>query len=273
MAVRREDLARRRRLLGLSQDELAARLRVDRSTVARWERGDTEPQPWMRTGLCKVLHLDLQQLDRLLRGANQGEAGFTSASPAEIESAKSPISPQGSAIYPIGAYSKSWTALPFAGAIGIGVESSLPGESKFRERTLIMSAAEESAAFGYRISQSNLEPSGLDQIEVEIARIASAYLTQPLVPLIAEMRLVRNMVFAILEGRQYPAQSRQMYGYAAQLCGLLASASSDLAYYDAAQTHARTALLSVRHLEVAGQVSGVTVFQDAHAGRARVSVV
>jgi DNA-binding XRE family transcriptional regulator len=48
MPLKRGRLAARRKAAGFSQDQLAERLKVDRSTVARWESGDTEPQPWIR---------------------------------------------------------------------------------------------------------------------------------------------------------------------------------------------------------------------------------
>lgn len=59
-------LARRRKALGLTQESLAALLNVDRSTVARWERGKTEPQPWSRPKLAKVLRVTADRLDELL---------------------------------------------------------------------------------------------------------------------------------------------------------------------------------------------------------------
>src|SRR6202012_3277917 len=46
MTGRRQRLASRRRALGLSQELLAAELGVDRTTVGRWERGETDPQPY-----------------------------------------------------------------------------------------------------------------------------------------------------------------------------------------------------------------------------------
>ncbi|MEV3856097.1 helix-turn-helix transcriptional regulator [Streptomyces sp. NPDC050095] len=60
------DLAERRRVLGYSQDRLAAALGVDRTTVGRWERGETEPQPPLRPRLAEVLELDLASLGALL---------------------------------------------------------------------------------------------------------------------------------------------------------------------------------------------------------------
>lgn len=62
----RQLLARRRKALGLTQETLAALLGVDRSTVARWERGVTEPLPWNRPRLAKVLRVTADRLDELL---------------------------------------------------------------------------------------------------------------------------------------------------------------------------------------------------------------
>jgi transcriptional regulator with XRE-family HTH domain len=45
---------------------LAAELRVERSTVVRWESGEREPSPWVRPKLAKALRLTLQELDALL---------------------------------------------------------------------------------------------------------------------------------------------------------------------------------------------------------------
>jgi transcriptional regulator with XRE-family HTH domain/tetratricopeptide (TPR) repeat protein len=118
--------------------------------------------------------------------------------------------------------------------------------------TALMAAAHESAAFGQRAGMTNVHPGTLEQIDADIERIGRAYLTQPLTELIIEMRLVRNMVFTALEGRQYPSQARQLYLSAAQLCGLMGSAASDLGHYDVARTHARTAAICA---ELAGHPS------------------
>jgi transcriptional regulator with XRE-family HTH domain len=66
VAVRREALAKRRRARGLSQEQLAERLAVDRSTVGRWERGDADPVPWIRPFLAQALEITLDDLDILL---------------------------------------------------------------------------------------------------------------------------------------------------------------------------------------------------------------
>lgn len=76
MNGRRIALAERRRTLGLSQEDLAARLRVDRSTVARWERGHTAPQPWQRPALARALALSPDELTDLLNSEHRQAAGL-----------------------------------------------------------------------------------------------------------------------------------------------------------------------------------------------------
>ncbi|MEV7971166.1 helix-turn-helix transcriptional regulator [Sphaerisporangium sp. NPDC088356] len=55
MAARRQRLADRRKALGYSQESFAELLGVDRSTVGRWECGDSEPVPYTRPKLCRAL--------------------------------------------------------------------------------------------------------------------------------------------------------------------------------------------------------------------------
>jgi transcriptional regulator with XRE-family HTH domain/tetratricopeptide (TPR) repeat protein len=63
---RRERLAQRRKALGLTQEDLAALLKVERSTVVRWERGETEPLPWLRPRLARALRVSADRLAELL---------------------------------------------------------------------------------------------------------------------------------------------------------------------------------------------------------------
>jgi transcriptional regulator with XRE-family HTH domain len=66
LAARRRRLAGRRRSLGYSQEHLAGQLGVDRTTVGRWERGETDPYPYIRRRLCQVLQVPAGELDTLL---------------------------------------------------------------------------------------------------------------------------------------------------------------------------------------------------------------
>jgi tetratricopeptide (TPR) repeat protein/transcriptional regulator with XRE-family HTH domain len=65
-AARRVRLAQRRRALGLTQEDLAGLLKVDRTTVVRWERGESEPVPWIRPRLATALGVTAERLAELL---------------------------------------------------------------------------------------------------------------------------------------------------------------------------------------------------------------
>jgi transcriptional regulator with XRE-family HTH domain len=65
--TRRTGLARRRRTVGLSQQDLADQLRVDVRSVGRWEAGTGEPQPWLRISLARALEVTAGELEALLR--------------------------------------------------------------------------------------------------------------------------------------------------------------------------------------------------------------
>lgn len=66
MAPKRSQLAQRRKAVGHTQESLAEKLQVDRTTVVRWESGDCEPQPWVRRSLAAALDVTLDRLATLL---------------------------------------------------------------------------------------------------------------------------------------------------------------------------------------------------------------
>jgi len=72
--VKRTRLAARRKVVGFSQEMLAERLQVDRSTVVRWESGESDPQPWKRTEMAQALRVSVEQLDELLTGESMATA-------------------------------------------------------------------------------------------------------------------------------------------------------------------------------------------------------
>ena len=60
-------LAVAREAAGYTQEALAVTLKVERTTIGRWERGVQSPQPWQRRGLATALQVSLDVLDDLLR--------------------------------------------------------------------------------------------------------------------------------------------------------------------------------------------------------------
>jgi tetratricopeptide (TPR) repeat protein/transcriptional regulator with XRE-family HTH domain len=73
--AKRRRLAQRRKAVGMTQEQLAEQLGVERSTVVRWERGETQPLPWLRPRLAAALQVSADRIEELLAG------GGTPASP------------------------------------------------------------------------------------------------------------------------------------------------------------------------------------------------
>lgn len=78
MTVKRHALAQRRRVVGYTQEQLAAVLGVERSTVVRWEAGGTTPQPWCRPKLAEALAVSVDELDTMLIEGQTVEGGRSS---------------------------------------------------------------------------------------------------------------------------------------------------------------------------------------------------
>ncbi len=91
MTGRRPQLALRRKAVGLSQEQLAERLGVDRSTVVRWESGETMPQPWLRPKIARALQVSATHLGDLLddehaRDEDEAERlGRVNSHPASVD--------------------------------------------------------------------------------------------------------------------------------------------------------------------------------------------
>lgn len=79
MTTRREALARRRAAMGFTQESLAARLGIERSTVCRWERGTVTPMPWHQPKLATALDLSPEELADVL-GNDHGQPACSSPS-------------------------------------------------------------------------------------------------------------------------------------------------------------------------------------------------
>jgi DNA-binding XRE family transcriptional regulator len=74
VASRRQRFAARRKAVGYSQEQFAERVGVERSTVVRWESGESEPQPWLRPKIARTLQVSIEQLDELLAEGGLSES-------------------------------------------------------------------------------------------------------------------------------------------------------------------------------------------------------
>lgn len=82
MAARRDRLARARKAAGYTQESLAEALRIDRTTVARWEAGKWEPLPYLRPKMARLLGITGTELSNLLSAAVTGHPSQSAVPPA-----------------------------------------------------------------------------------------------------------------------------------------------------------------------------------------------
>jgi tetratricopeptide (TPR) repeat protein/transcriptional regulator with XRE-family HTH domain len=87
--ARRDRLAARRKALGLTQEQLAERLGVERTTVMRWERGQSQPLPGLRPKLAKALRVSARRIEELLApdGATAGPDRRRAVVPQQLPAA------------------------------------------------------------------------------------------------------------------------------------------------------------------------------------------
>lgn len=109
------------------------------------------------------------------------------------------------------------------------------------ERDLIMAAAHEASEHAGRAESTNIGATTLEQFDADVTRIANDYVHASPVPMMVEMLRVRRRVYRFLEGHQSPADTGHLYLLAGTLSGLLANASTDLGYHNAAGEQARAA--------------------------------
>jgi tetratricopeptide (TPR) repeat protein/transcriptional regulator with XRE-family HTH domain len=83
--ARRQRLVQRRKALGLTQEALAELVAVGRSTVVRWERGESEPLPSIRHKLARALKVSTDLLESLLTAdAQQADNAAPRQLPAAV---------------------------------------------------------------------------------------------------------------------------------------------------------------------------------------------
>ncbi|MCA1676298.1 MAG: hypothetical protein LC799_30355, partial [Actinobacteria bacterium] len=116
-------------------------------------------------------------------------------------------------------------------------DGSTPGRGRARtdwEGQVITMSADRARDFLSRIEASNVGAETLDQLTDDVRRLVIDFQQQPLPTLLSDLVDTQDRAFTLLEGRQRPDQSRDLYLLAGITCGLMARASHDLgASYDA----------------------------------------
>jgi transcriptional regulator with XRE-family HTH domain len=107
----------------------------------------------------------------------------------------------------------------------------------FQEDT-IMDAAHESSEHAANAEQTNVGSTLLEKLRDDVIRLARA---ADFVSVFPEMVRVRNQIYRLLEGHQYPRQTNELYFLAGVICGVLADASDCFGYRTAVVEQTRAA--------------------------------
>lgn len=83
MPPKRLRFIERRKAAGYTQETFAEALHVDRTTIGRWERGDSDPQPYIRPKLARLLHVSPRELASLLGEGTESAVIVPPADPDE----------------------------------------------------------------------------------------------------------------------------------------------------------------------------------------------
>lgn len=102
---------------------------------------------------------------------------------------------------------------------------------------LVLMAGEESTR--YADHGGNIGDTTLDQLRVSLTELAGQFANAPRTELFGSVRLLRDRIFAYLDGGQPMRRRRDLYFLAAAACGMLATVSDDLGYSTAAMAQAR----------------------------------
>ena len=108
------------------------------------------------------------------------------------------------------------------------------------ERQVIAMSAERARDFLTRMEASNVGTETLAQLLDDLRRLVIDYEHQPLPTLLSDLVDTQDLAFVLLEGRQRPEQTRDLYLIAGIACGLMVRASHDLGAFHDAMTQART---------------------------------
>lgn len=140
---------------------------------------------------------------------------------------------------------------------------SISGDPVFSDPgRIIAMAGQRAMRFGTSADASNVGPDSLGLLKAEVARLALAYPQQPLPAIIGDIVSLQDQVFTLLEGRQRPRETRDLYVVGGLASGMLAKAAHDLADPHTAMTHARTAMLCAKNAEHSALIAWVCGIQS-----------
>lgn len=154
-----------------------------------------------------------------------------------------------------------------------GVALIVPPQATQEE--MLRMAANRAKKFALLAGQVDLSDETLEQVAEDVRRLCVAYPQQPLATILGDLVTTQETLFSLLENRQRPHHSRQLYLLAGITGGLLAKASHDMSDPYAALTQARAAYLCADladHNGLRAWIRGLESLVTYWDGRARESV-
>lgn len=107
------------------------------------------------------------------------------------------------------------------------------------ERQITMSAR-RAARFTSYAETHNVGTEAIEQLRHDVVGLANSYVREPLTAIMGDLIELQDVTFGFLEGKQKPAQTRDLYVLASVVTGMVAKASQDLGRFHDAMTLART---------------------------------
>ncbi|GGN10005.1 hypothetical protein GCM10011609_57220 [Lentzea pudingi] len=121
-------------------------------------------------------------------------------------------------------------------------EFAVQGYRESSDVEFVRLAAQESANYGLRHTVAELHFETLEQIEEEVRKLSSDFISKDPLDTFNRSRRLRNDIFILLERKHLPRQEQLLYAFGARTLGYLAGASSDFyGLYDSAADHLRLA--------------------------------
>jgi tetratricopeptide (TPR) repeat protein len=235
-----------------------AKVTVSRRQFERWYAGRVKTVP--HPDSCRVLeHMFGHKVHELLASAAKTQRE-QAAKAREVEPWRPPISQYCDAA--------AWAL----GSEPFRLSEPLLGSVLPEPERMISMAARRALRFSAAADASNVGGHSLDLLRSEAQRLALAYPQRPLSEIIGDIVSLQDITFTLLEGRQRPRETRDLYVLGGLFSGMLAKAAHDLREPYTTMTHARTAMLCARNAEndaLTAWIGGLQSLIAYWAGRPR----